>query len=101
MTVAIKKKWLFKHGGSYAVDVPIEFAHNLSRRKKVVVEYDDNTLIIHPENELDTIESEPQFMHFIRAIAQDAIAHPEKLRTGKEVWDTEWDELLKDVEIGK
>ena len=34
---------------------------------------------------------------FIKAIAVDAMKHPEKLRDLKEIWDSEWDELLRGV----
>lgn len=37
------------------------------------------------------------FAEFINGVAADAMKHPEKLRDVKEVWDEEWDELLKDV----
>jgi len=97
MATAVKKK-LFRHGGSYAVDVPMDFVRrNSSRKKEVIIENHEGTLIVHAETELDTIESEPQFVHFIRAIADDALKNPEKLKTAKDVWDSEWDDLLKDV----
>ena len=35
---------------------------------------------------------------FLRALTIDAKQHPEKLRTTKEVWDKEWDKLLKGID---
>ena len=96
MAISVKKK-LFKHGGSYAIDIPMEFVQHVSHRKEVVVESCEEGLIVRPKTELDTIESEPQFTHFIRALAEDAMKHPERLKTIKDVWDKEWDELLQDV----
>ncbi|MBU0567729.1 hypothetical protein KJ693_04295 [bacterium] len=40
------------------------------------------------------MNSEPLFDEFIKALAVDAMRHPEKLRSPKEVWDEEWDDLL-------
>jgi hypothetical protein len=100
MAMTMKKK-LFKHGGSYAMDVPMDFVRqNASSKNEVLVESHEGMLIVHGETELDTIESEPQFSHFIRAIAEDAMRNPDKLKTAKDVWDKEWDELLKDVSNG-
>ncbi len=87
---------LFKHGGSYAVDIPVEFIKNAGVRD-VVLEIVGKKLSIRPKSELDTIESSPHFANFIQALAIDAMKHPEKLRETKEVWDKEWDELLKGV----
>ncbi len=44
-------------------------------------------------------EAEPLFGEFIHALAVDALKHPERLHDVKEVWNQEWDELLKDVEV--
>ena len=43
------------------------------------------------------MESEPCFTTFIKAIALDAMKHPEKLHDLNKVWDHEWDELLEGV----
>ena len=43
------------------------------------------------------MESEPHFAAFIKAIAIDAMKHPEKLHDLNEVWGPEWDELLEGV----
>ncbi len=94
MSTVIKK--LFKHGGSYAVDIPIAFVRQTGNHE-VILEIKGKKLSIHFKSELDTIESEPLFAHFIQALAVDALKHPEKLRRTKEVWDKEWDELLKGV----
>ena len=41
------------------------------------------------------------FSTFIQALMVDAMKHPEKLRQAKEVWDEEWDELLKGVKVSE
>jgi hypothetical protein len=92
---AVVKK-LFKHGGSYAVDLPISFIRKADVQM-VVVENKGGDILIHPKTSLDTIESEPAFAHFIRALAEDALNHPDKLKTAHEVWDPEWDNLLRGV----
>ena len=92
--VMIKK--LFKHGGSYAVDIPIDFIKQTGGRE-VILEIVGRKISIRPKTELDTIESDPLFTTFIQALAVDAMKHPEKLRQAKEVWDKEWDGLLKGV----
>ena len=89
-------KKLFKHGGSYAVDIPIDFVKQLGCHE-VIVEYRTKKLSIRPKTELETIESEPLFVNFIRALAIDAMKHPQRLRSAKEVWDKEWDDLLRGV----
>ncbi len=90
-------KKLFKHGGSYAVDIPIDFIKQTASRE-VVLEVIGQKISIRHKTELDTIESEPLFATFIQALAVDAMKHPEKLRQAKEVWSKEWDELLKGVD---
>lgn len=94
MNVAMKK--IFKHGGSYAVDIPMDFVKQAGTTE-VILEITPKKLSIRPKTELDTIESEPLFGEFINALAVDAMKHPEKLRSAKEVWDNEWDELLKGI----
>lgn len=96
MSVLVKK--LFKHGGSYAVDIPASFLKQNSSHE-VILEMTGKKLSIRSKSELDTIESEPLFANFIRALALDAMKHPDKLRQTKEVWDKEWDELLKGVRV--
>jgi len=49
------------------------------------------------EPELDTIESDSLFAAFINALAFDAMKHLGRLHEVKEMWDEEWDELLKGV----
>lgn len=90
------QKKLFKHGGSYAIDLPVSFVRDL-HSKEVVVEKDGDKLVIAPRGGLDTIEHEPEFKAFVTALLQDAMKRPKKLRGVKEVWDKEWDELLKGV----
>ena len=93
------QKKLFKHGGSYAVDLPVSFVRELSL-KTVVIETHRDKLVISPKRELDTIEQEPEFRTFVAALLQDAMRRPSKLRDVKEVWDKEWGDLLKDVSRG-
>ena len=94
------QKKLFRHGGSYAVDLPISFVREL-HAKTVVIEREKDRIVIAPKRELDTIEQEPEFKTFIAALLQDAMHRPAGLRDAKEVWDEEWDELLKGVSRGE
>ena len=94
MSVIVKK--LFKHGGSYAVDIPMDFVKHAGSNE-VILEITPKKVSIRPKTESDTIESEPLFAEFINALVVDAMKHPAKLRSAKEVWDKEWDELLKGV----
>ena len=94
MSAVVRK--LFKHGGSYAVDVPMDFVKRVSTME-VILESMANKLSIRPKTELDTIESEPLFADFVNALVIDAMKHPEKLYNTKQVWDKEWDKLLKGV----
>jgi len=94
MSVTIKK--LFKHGGSYAVDIPIDFVKSAGSME-VILEITAKKLNIRPKTELDNLELDPLFAQFINALTIDAMKHPEKLHEAKKVWDKEWDELLKGV----
>jgi len=98
MKTIIKK--LFKHGGSYAVDIPMEFVKNTGA-KEVILESTPREIRIRSKVELDTIEAEPLFSKFIQALVIDAMKHPERLHDVKEVWDQEWDDLLKDVDVNE
>lgn len=93
------QKKLFKHGGSYAVDLPVAFVREL-HGKSVLIEKDRDRIVIAPARDLDTIEGEPEFKTFVAALLHDALARPSKLRSAGEVWDAEWDELLKDLPPG-
>ena len=94
MSVSVKK--LFRHGGSYAVDIPMDFVKH-ARSHEVILESTPEKLSIRTKTELDTMESEPMFTEFINALVADSMKHPEKLHDIKEVWDKEWDKLLKGV----
>lgn len=94
MSTVVRK--LFKHGGSYAVDLPVEFVKRITTME-VILESTATKISVRPKTELDTIESEPLFAEFINALIVDAMKHPEKLHSAKEVWDKEWDQLLKGV----
>ncbi len=95
MTITEKK--LFKHGGSLAVDLPKAFCNGKGR--EVVIKYDDNKIVIIPKSDLDNIESEPEFEVFVKALVADSLGNPEKLKDMNQVWDKEWDGLLKDVGV--
>ena len=95
MKTVIRK--LFKHGGSYAVDIPIEFIRNAGTKEVVIESMSPNKISIRPKTELDTIEAEPLFGEFIHALVENSMKHPEKLHDAKEVWDKEWDELLEGI----
>ena len=60
------------------------------------IEVSPNEIVIRSKSKLDTMESEPHFATFIKAIALDAMKHPEKLHDLQEVW-RDLDSLLKDV----
>ncbi len=96
MSVMVRK--LFKHGGSYAIDIPMDFIKSMGTIE-VILESTPERLSIRPKTELDNIESDPLFAEFINALAVDAMKHPEKLHEAKKVWDKEWDELLKGVAV--
>ena len=93
MTIQIRK--LFQHGGSQAINLPKEFVQNLSENE-VLIEISPNEVVIRNKSKLDTMESDPHFATFIKAIALDAMKHPEKLRDLEEVWQ-DLDSLLKDI----
>ena len=94
MSVTVKK--IFRHGGSYAVDIPMDYVRK-NGVHDVILEVVGEKLTLRAVSELDTIESEPLFGSFIRALAVDAMKHPDKLRQTKEVWDKDWERLLKGV----
>ncbi len=98
MAMAGIEKKLFKHGGSWAVDLPIQFAKEVSNMS-VVINTSPGEIRITPKTDLDTMESDPLFQQFVEAIAADAMKNPEKLHTAEEVWDAEWDDLLKGVDV--
>jgi virulence-associated protein VagC len=94
MTVIEKK--LFKHGGSYAVDLPKDFVKAGS--KDIIIKYDKDRLILVSKNTLENIESEPEFKTFVKALVENSLKHPQKLHDINQVWDKEWDNLLKNVD---
>ena len=56
-------------------------------------------ILIKPKTELDTMEADPLFQQFVKAIAIDAMKNFDKLHDVKDVWDHEWADLLKGVDI--
>ncbi len=95
--MTVKEKKVFKHGGSLAIDLPKDFVKNSGQT--VIIQYDENTVIIQNKTSLDNIESEPEFNVFVKALVEDALKHPERLKDINQVWDKGWDELLKDVRV--
>ena len=96
--MASTEKRLFKHGGSWAVDLPMQFAKEVNDMS-VVIDVSPNEIRITPKTELGTMESDPLFQQFVEAIAIDAMTHPDKLHDVEDVWDDEWDGILKGVKI--
>ncbi len=65
----------------------------------IMIEETPQGLLIKPKTELDAMEADPLFRQFVDAIALDAMKHPENLRDAKDVWDDEWTDLLKGVDV--
>jgi virulence-associated protein VagC len=87
---------IFRHGGSYAVDLPMVFVKR-NGNPEVFIEEVGNGLFIHPSSQWDIMENDPLFSKFIQAIYHDAISNPSKLHDMKEVWDDKTVSMLKDV----
>ncbi len=96
--MALVEKKLFKHGGSWAIDLPMQFAKEF-RDVSITIEETPQGLLIRPKTEFDAMEADPFFRQFVEAIALDAMKHPEKLHDAKDVWDDEWADLLKGVDV--
>jgi len=88
---------LFVHGSSRAINLPKEFVELLPS-DKVNLKIENGSMIIDPVEEMDNIESEPEFESFIQSIAKDALSHPEKLEDLTDINDKLWD-LVKDVPL--
>jgi antitoxin component of MazEF toxin-antitoxin module len=86
MTTVVRK--LFKHGNSKAVTLPKEFVDTVKGRE-VVIQYSPAGVLISTKSRLDTLEADPLFATFVRAIATDALKHPERLRDPAEAWSPE------------
>jgi hypothetical protein len=96
--VALVEKRLFRHGGSWAIDLRMQFAKEF-KDMSVVIEETPQGILIKPKTELDAMEAEPLFQKFVEALAMDAMKHPEQLHDARDVWDDEWADLLKGVDI--
>ena len=94
MTTMVRK--LFRHGSSKAVTLPKEFVDSVKGRE-VVIHYAPEGLIISPKSKLDTLEADPLFATFVKAIAADAMKHPEKLRDPAEAWSPQVVKLFKEM----
>ena len=86
MTTVTRK--LFKHGNSKAITLPKEFVDTVKGRE-VVMQCSSAGVMISTKSRLDTLEADPLFVTFIRAIAADAMKHPETLRDPAEAWSPE------------
>ena len=89
-------KKIFQHGSSKAIDLPADFGEKISS-SHVSLELRKNGLFI-PIDSPETIESDPLFAQFIETVVQDALKHPDKLKSLDAVWDKEWNELLDGVD---
>jgi hypothetical protein len=94
------RKKLFKHGGSKAVDLPMEDFVKKHRSNEVTIEVREDGLFIYLDD-LKNMETDPRFHLFIEALLQAAMEHPDQLKNLEEVWDEEWDELLSGVDGGE
>lgn len=92
----IMQKRLHQHGGSKALDLPASFIKKMPT-DFVFIEEKGNCLVIHPQDELTAMESDPLFAQFIQSLFIDAMKHPEKLKDLEAVWDKEWADLLEGV----
>ena len=73
------RKKLFQHGGSKAVDLPMEAFAKKHASNEVIVEVREDGVFIYLD-ELTTMESDPRFHLFIEALLQDAMNHPDRLK---------------------
>jgi virulence-associated protein VagC len=96
MVYQIYRKKLFKHGGSRAVDLPKE-AH--FGDQEVIIEIREEGIFIYSDV-LTNMESDPRFHLFVEALFEDAMKNPDQLKNLEEVWDEEWDDLLRGVDLG-
>lgn len=92
----IIRKQLHQHGGSKAVDLPMSFIKGLGSNY-VTIEEKNGYIAIYPDSPLAGMESDPLFAHFLNTLLTDALKNPSELKDMKEVWDKEWEELLRDV----
>lgn len=90
------KRKLFNHGGSKAVNLPKE-AYKIFGDKEITVEVQENGVFIYLDTHAN-LESDPHFQLFVEALIQDAMQNPDQLKNLEDVWDKEWDELLKGVD---
>ncbi len=90
------RKKIFKHGGSKAIDLPKDAHFDF---EDVVVEVRENGVFIYSDP-LTSLESDPKFHLFVEAIFKDAMTNPNQLKDLKEIWDEEWDDLLRGVDGG-
>ena len=94
MNTVVRK--LFKHGHSHAITLPREFVATIKNRE-VILRYSHEGVVISPKSRLDTLESEPLFVTFIRALGADAMKHPEKLHDPAEAWSPEVAKLFNEM----
>ncbi|MGR3176555.1 MAG: hypothetical protein ACUZ8E_00680 [Candidatus Anammoxibacter sp.] len=87
---------MFQHGKSKAITLPKDFVDHVEG-KELVIKYTANEAFITSKSGLDNMESEPLFADFIKAIAIDAMSHPEKLRNPSEAWSSDVIKILEKV----
>ncbi len=94
MATMVRK--LFRHGSSKAVTLPKAFVDRVKGREVVMHDAPEG-LIISPQSTLDTMEADPLFAMFVKAISADAMKHPERLRDPADAWSPEVITLFKDM----
>ena len=94
MNTVIRK--LFKHGHSHAITLPKEFVATIKNRE-VILRYSHEGVLISPKSRLDTLESDPLFVTFIRALGVDAMKHPETLHDPAAAWSPDVVKLFSEM----
>jgi hypothetical protein len=80
MELAHKTVVLRRTGGSHSVVLPKEWLRELGVGDRVdLVRTDAGIVVRAPQAELPSIEDEPEFATFLRFLAKDALARPERL----------------------
>ena len=92
-------KRLFRHGGSKAVNLPARFVRSLPIEELKLEERDDGTLVLHPVDPLDSMESDPRFAQFLEALLADVLEHPEELKSVEDLGFEKLEKLLEGVKI--
>ena len=94
MSMIVRK--LFRHGNSQAVTLPKAFVDTIKGREVILRDFPQG-LLVSTKSRLDTLESDPLFAAFIKALAADAMKHPQTLRDPAEAWSPEVVKLFHDM----